>query len=183
MDSDEKIYYINCRRTRDKRYVCPKEIIESGKGFIIQFHGGHYKSIILKNQNKFNYQLPDKVSFNIFDTNENVRCCPVCSKISWNVEPVIECSLCSRWIHSQSNSECLTYWEEIEVNELSLETKFFCCVCINTLITYCKDAFKTFDTSEAINCLKSFNLDGTEKLSEEDLELLQIVITNAIEKS
>ena len=86
-------------------------------------------------------------------------------------------------MHSQSNSECLTCWDGIDVNGLSLENKFFCSVCINTLITYCKDAFNTFDTIEAINCLKSFNLDEMEELSEENLEILQIVIRNAIEKS
>ena len=183
MDSEEKMHYINCRRKREKSYMCPKKLVESGKGFIIQFHGGHYQAVLLRNKNKFQCKLPDKVSFNIFDTNENRRCCPICSKISWNSHPVIECCLCDRWIHSQSNSECLTYWDGIDVNGLSLENKFFCSVCINTLITYCKDTFNTFDTIEAINCLKSFNLDEMEELSEENLEILQIVIRNAIEKS
>ena len=41
------------------------EIIELGKGFILQYYDGYYKSLILKSLLILNYTLSKKVTFSI----------------------------------------------------------------------------------------------------------------------
>ena len=84
---------------------------------------------------------------------------------------------------SEDRSGCLKHWNDMNVNDLSQNTEFFCSLCLSTLVTYGKNIFDSVTVDKLTNCLQSFNLEDVHAMNNAVVELLQVTLMRALDDS
>ena len=173
------IYIITLTGGSNREDVNIKKLVEDKEAIIVQFKDIHYQAICLEDEGSHEYEWPMLESHNIFTTNVNHKLCPICNKLTYSKRPSADCILSELWVHCDEDSDCLKYWEDIDVT--TMETNFYCSVCLDKLVSFQRSIGEVCCIDSIINCLHSFNLEGVDIKNEEELEILNIVIGNLIE--
>ena len=86
-------------------------------------------------------------------------------------------------MHSEDISGCIKHWNDINVNDLSERTKFFCSACLSALVAHGKNIFNTVTVDKLMNCLQSFSLEDAHAIDYAEVESLQVVLMRALDDS
>ena len=94
----------------------------------------------------------------------------------------MNCILFDLWVHSSNDSQCLKYWKDIDVNliEDDEDMHYYCPMCIDTLISYQKSTKEEFNVDNLLNCLRSFDLEGVEIKDEVEINIIRVVLSEAL---
>ena len=106
----------------------------------------------------------------------------MCNKLTYNQEATVYCCLCHLWVHCDDDSSCRKYWKDIDIDAIEDNDKinYYCPVCIDALISYHKGTREECNVDSLLNCLRSFNLEGIGIQYEEEIEILNVVLSEAL---
>ena len=179
---DYTMHYVVNSRKRIREYIDVAEMIMNEELIVIEFYGLHYDPVILPSIDTRHPVWSRIESHNIFYPTVDTKLCPVCNKLTYTDEPTIQCVLCELWVHCQAGEPCMKYWSDIDIDEIvdNESMHYYCPACVDTLISYQKTTKEKCTVDSLINCLRSFNLEGVDVKEEEEIEILNIVLSKAL---
>ena len=92
------------------------------------------------------------------------------------------CCLCHLWVHCDKDSSCGKYWKDIDIDAIkdSANINYYFPACIDALISYHKGTREDSNVDSLLNCLRSFNLEDIGVKHEEEIEILNVVLSEAL---
>ena len=86
-------------------------------------------------------------------------------------------------IYSDDDIPQRKYYQNIDINSIKHNDNinYYCPVCIDVLIFYQKSTNEVCNSNNLINYLQSFNLEDTEVRDEEEIEILNIILSEVLE--
>ena len=176
------MYYITDSRSMTREYINIPELIENEKLIAIQYYGSHYEGLLHNNTLSREPTWPSIESHNIFHPSVDKKLCPMCNKLSYTKDATIYCSLCQLWVHCDDNILCRKYWSNIEIESIedNENVNYYCPICIDSLIAFHKGTREYTDIDSLLNCLRSFNIEGVDIKNYEEIEILKIVLSEAL---
>lgn len=144
----------------------------------------YYEGLLLKDAPTKEPAWPSTESHNMFHPSVDKKVCPMCDKLSYSEEPAICCCLCHLWVHCEDGVSCRKYWENIDIDSIEDKENIncYCPACIDALISFHKGTREECNIDSLLNCLRSFNIEGVEIKDEEEIEILSIVLNEALGK-
>ena len=182
VNSNHDMHYISNIKKMTREYFNIPELIKEDKLFVIQFYSAHYEGLRLTSAPSREITWPAIESHNIFHPSVDKTLCPMCDLITCTDEPSMNCILCDLWVHSSNDSQCLKYWKDIDVNliEDDEDMHYYFPMCIDTLISYQKSTKEECNVDNLLNCLRSFNLEGVEIKDEVEINIIRVVLSEAL---
>lgn len=106
----------------------------------------------------------------------------MCNKLTYTQEVTVYYSLCYLWVHYDDDQPCRKYWQDIDIDTIedNESVNYYCSACIDTLISYQKSMKEECTINVLLNYLRSFNLEGVGVKEEEEIEILHIVLSEAL---
>ena len=178
------MYYISNSKSMNRVYINIRELIKKDELIAMQFYGIHYEGLLLKDAPAKEPTWPSTESHNIFHPSVDKKICLICNKLSYTEEPTIYCYLYHLQVHCEDGILCWKYQENIDIDSIedNENINYYYPICIDTLISFHKGTREEYNIDSLLNCLCSFNIEGVKIKCEEEIEILSIVLSEALGK-
>ena len=183
VNSDFITHCISDARTMTREHIDIPDLLRQEKVFAMQFYSTHEEGLKLLDSPSREPLWPGVESHNMFHPLVDKKLCPMCNLLTYAKEPSGFCFLCDLWVHfPYDDSPCMKYWKHIGIKAIegNDNINYYCPVCIVTLISYHKSKKEECTIDILLNCLRSFNLEGVEVKDKEEIEKINIVLSEAL---
>ena len=84
--------------------------------------------------------------------------------------------------HCEEDISCRKYWGNINIDSIedNENANYYCPMCIDTLISFHKGTREECNIDSLLNYLGSFNIERVEIKCEEEIEILNIILSEVL---
>ena len=181
-NSDHTTHHISDPKRMTREHVNIPQLIREDKLFATQFYSAHCEGLRLTSILPREPSWPEIESHNVFHPSVDKKLCPMCNLLTCAKESSGFCALCNLWVHCDGDSQCMKYWKDIDMDmiEDNENINYYCPTCIDTLTSYQKSTKEECNVDNLLTCLRSFNLEGVEIKDAEEIEILNVVLSEAL---